>query len=386
VLRAGDAAGVDLHGKRIGLITNHTGVAIDGTSVLSVLRDELSLAVVSLFSPEHGFTGSHAAGATIDAGVESSSGLLIHSLYGDARAPSSAQLEGVDVLVFDIQDVGVRFYTYISTMKLAMDAAAAAGIDFVVLDRPNPNGGLRVEGPVLDRAYESFVGIAPIALLHGMTVGELASLFAEELEARHPSFELSVVRMAGWKRAMFWDDTGLAWPTPSPNLRSPHSSIAYPAFGLIEGVNVSEGRGVESTFEVAGAPWMDGGGVVEKLHALELAGVSFAPASFTPRSMDAAPSPKYLDEGCNGFSIRVIAPAQFRAVATGLNVIEAIRELHPERFSWVEQDGSFWIDRLLGTDRVRIGLDSGMGVSEVLAREAAGLELFLERRGRHLLY
>jgi len=367
-----------LRGKRIGLITNHTGRAIDGTPTLQVLRRELGLDVVALFSPEHGFAGDVAAGD--DVSSDESGAIPVFSLYGDIRAPTREMLDRVDVLVFDIQDIGVRFYTYISTMKLAMDAAARAGVAFVVLDRPNPNGGIRVEGPVLEAEYTSFVGVAPIPLLHGMTVGELARLFQDE------RLELDVVLVRGWTRDLLWEETGLRWRAPSPNIRSPRAALAYPALGLLEGINVSEGRGIDETFERIGAPWIDGERLSSLLNRLDLAGVSFRPTSFVPRRSERAPRPKYENERCAGVELTITSPHELEAVRLGLEVIVAIRTLYPDDFEWIENDGRYWIDRLLGTDRPRHAIDAGMSVEDILESERPALERFMRLVAEHLLY
>ena len=367
-----------LRGARVGLITNHTGRAIDGTSTLSVLRDELSLDVVALFSPEHGFAGDAAAGDSVSS--DESGAIPVFSLYGDIRAPTREMLRMVDVLVFDIQDIGVRFYTYISTMKVSMDAAAEAGVGFVVLDRPNPLGGERVEGPVLDAEHASFVGIAPIALVHGMSVGELAHMLKPD------ELELDVVRVRGWRREDSWEATGLPWIAPSPNIRSPRAALAYPALGLIEGINVSEGRGIEETFERIGAPWIDAARLSERLSELDLGGVSFRPVEFVPRAIAAAPRPKYRDERCFGVELVVTSPREFDAVRAGVEVIAAIRALHPDDFEWIQNDGRFWLDRLLGTDRPRIAIDRGDAPEAIFERERAAIEAFVEARSGHLLY
>ena len=383
-LQSGDASTESLRGRRIGLVTNHTGRAADGTSTLEVLKGELRLDVVALFSPEHGFTGSVAAGDVIESSTLGS--IPVHSLYGDTRKPTTAMLEGVDVLVFDIQDIGTRFYTYISTLKLVVDAAAEAGVGVVVLDRPNPLGGLRVEGPVLDPAFASFVGIAPIPLVHGMTTGELARYFARELPGPD-TVELEVVRVSGLVREASWGDTGLGWLAPSPNIRTPSAALAYPALGLLEGVQVSEGRGIAETFERFGAPWIDAEVFASALNALELPGVRFEPTEFTPRVTAAAPRPKYADELCRGAELVVTDAPGFEAVRTGLHVIATIRELYPERFEWVEsRGGGYWIDQLLGTDRLRLGIDAGVSVDTLLERERAELERFRERTSPLLLY
>ena len=367
-----------LRGKRVGLITNHTGRAIDGTPTLEVLRGELGLEVVAVFSPEHGFSGDVAAGDNVSS--DESGDLPLFSLYGDIRAPSREMLARIDVLVFDIQDIGVRFYTYISTMKLAMDAAAEAGVGFVVLDRPNSNGGTRVEGPVLDPEFASFVGVAPIPLVHGMTVGELASLFKDD------RLELDVVLARGWTRDLIWEETGLAWTAPSPNIRSARAALAYPALGLLEGINVSEGRGIDETFERIGAPWVDGERLSSVLNRLDLAGASFRPTRFVPRKSVAAPRPKYENERCSGVELTITSPHALDAVRTGLEVIAAIRTLHPDDFEWIENDGSYWIDRLLGTDRPRRAIEEGMSVEDILESERPALERFMTVRAEHLLY
>ena len=369
---------------RVGLLTNHTGVARDGVSTLSVLRDELGVEVVALFSPEHGYRGDVAAGDEVAS--RTFSAIPMHSLYGDTRAPTSEMLEGIDTLVFDIQDIGVRFYTYISTMKLAMEAAADAQIGFVVLDRPNPLGGVRVEGPLLHPDFASFVGIAPIPLVHGMTAGELAVLFAASFTGLGTGLELEVIRVRGFRRAMMWEDTGLSWNPPSPNIRTARAALAYPAFGLMEGINVNEGRGIEDTFERIGAPWIDGEKLAAALSRAKLPGVRFRKTSFTPRAITASPRPKYRDEICYGVAMTITDPPRFEAVRTGLTTIATIRRLHPEAFEWVRRGERYWIDLLLGTDRPRRALEKGMAVDAIVGREAPELARFVERRRAYLLY
>jgi len=344
--------------------------------------------VVALFSPEHGFRGEVAAGDEVVSDVSSS--IPVFSLYGETRAPTREMLSGIDTLVFDLQDIGVRFYTYISTMKLAIAAAAESGIRFVVLDRPNPNGGRRVEGPVLEPGFTSFVGIGPVALVHGMTAGELAGFFLASLpDASLPNGDgpaLDVVRVSGWEREMRWEDTGLPWRSPSPNIRTVRAAVAYPALGLVEGINVSEGRGIEATFETVGAPWIDGERLSAALGARALPGVSFEAVSFTPRSIPAAPHPKYENARCFGVRMTVLDAERFEAVRTGLTVIATIRSLHPEEFRWIRQGGRYWIDLLLGTDRPRRALEEGLGVEEILRREEPALRRFVAEREGHLLY
>jgi beta-N-acetylhexosaminidase len=372
-------------GRRVGLITHAAGKTIDGVPTLRVLREELGLEVVALFAPEHGFDSTASAGERIETESEGETGLPIHSLYGETRAPTSEMLSSVDVLVLDLQDVGVRFFTYASTMKLAMESAARAGIGFVVLDRPNPLGGDRVEGPVLEAEYESFVGAAAIPLIHGMTLGELARLFRAE-DPHLAKLELRVVEMRGFTRSMQWEDTGLPFRPPSPNLRTPKSVLAYPAFGLLEGVEVSEGRGTEEAFEKMGAPWIVEADLSGALTARELPGVVFPPTSFTPRSMPAALRPRLEGEPCRGVFLRVVDPRAYAAVRTGLEVIATLRSLYARNFRWVKSGEHYWIDTLLGTDRPRRALEEGVGVERILDRERAAVEEFLQRRKPHLLY
>ena len=341
--------------------------------------------VVALFSPEHGFSGTEAAGDEVPSSREPSTGIPVHSLYGATRAPTAEMLRGVDTLVFDVQDVGVRFFTYASTMKLAMQAAAASGIEFVVLDRPNPQGGLRVEGPVLEREFASFVGIEGLPLLHGMTVGELARFF-RGTESELSSLKLTVVPVRGWKRDMLWSDTGLLWRTPSPNLRSFDSALAYPAFGLFEGVDFSEGRGIEETFEKIGAPWVDERKLVDALARRELAGARFHPATFVPRSIAAAPRPRFVDQDCRGIELEILDARAFSPVLTGLTAIEEVRSQFPRSFRWVERDGTYWIDLLLGSDRPRRALDAGAGAMSILRAEDEAVARFVRERQSYLLY
>jgi uncharacterized protein YbbC (DUF1343 family) len=374
-----------LAGRRIGLITNHTGRSIDGIPALSLFRDEMGLNVVALFSPEHGFSGAEAAGDEVASTRDPETGIPVHSLYGSTRAPTKEMLQGIDTLVFDIQDVGVRFFTYASTMKLSMAAASASGIDFVVLDRPNPQGGIRVEGPVLDPEFSSFVGIAGLPLLHGLTVGELARFF-RATSADLESLNLRVVPLRGWTRAMTWEETGLLWNTPSPNIRTVHAALAYPAFGLLEGVDFSEGRGIEETFERIGAPWVQEEALANALGKQGLRGVRFHPTTFVPRAIPAAPRPRFQDEMCRGVRIEISDSREFSPVLTGLTTISLLRSQFPESFRWEKRGETYWIDLLLGTDRPRRSLDAGVSARDIFSREGTAVLRFVEERRKHLLY
>ena len=370
-----------LRGLRVGLITNHTGRTIGGHSAARALLDA-GVEVRVLFGPEHGLSGAAAAGADVASGTDPETGLPFVSLYGARRAPDAASLAGLDALVFDIQDVGVRFYTYISTLRNALLAASRAGIPFWVLDRPNPNGGDRVEGPMLDPEFRSFVGTDRLPLLHGMTVGELALLFAarEGASAR-------VVPALRLTRATRWTETGLPWRPPSPNIPTLESALAYPGFGLFEGVALSEGRGTETPFQVLGAPWVDSQAWLAELGGPDgVPGLRLTEARFTPRSVPAAPDPRFADEENRGLRVRVTDPGAFHPVRGGLAAIAAVRRAHPERFDWRRSGEGFWIDSLLGTDRIRRGIERGTAVEALMAAEEGALADFLEERRPHLLY
>ena len=366
----------------MGLITNHTGMTRDGRAAAGVLL-EAGVAVKVLFGPEHGISGGAAAGETVDSGRDEETGLPVVSLYGAERTPNRAALAGLDALIFDIQDIGVRFYTYISTLRNALVAASREGLDFWVLDRPNPNGGDRVEGPMLDPRFRSFVGTDRLPLLHGMTVGELALLFA----AREGIGSVRVVPAAGWTRSTGWEDTGLPWRPPSPNIPTLRSALVYPGFGLFEGVTLSEGRGTDRPFEQVGAPWVDSRRWLEALGGPEgIPGLRLSAVRFVPRSIPAAPRPRFRGEEVAGLAVEPTDRSVLRPVRAGLRAIAAVRSTHPDRFAWREAGDRFWLDRLLGTDRIRTGIEAGLSVETLMDREEPQVAEFLEERRSHLLY
>ena len=374
--------------KGIGIITNHTGRSLSGEPILTVFRERLGLDVVALFSPEHGFEGDAAAGSRV--GDRTASGTPVYSLYGESRRPTPQMLDGVDVLVFDMQDVGARFYTYASTMKYAIEESSARGIEFVVLDRPNPLGGSSVSGPIMEPELASFVGIEGLPVVHGMTLGELARWFASEApELADSSIKLTVVSMDGWDRSMRWPDTGLPWRASSPNLRSFEAVSVYPGAALVEGTNVSEGRGVDTTFQSIGAPWIDGDALAQAMNGLGLNGVSFLAVDFVPRSIPAAPSPKYEDETCYGVAIVVEDPAVFDSVRTGLELIHTLRRLYPEEFRFLPPRAPsqrFYFDLLVGNESVRGRIQRGESLAPAHQAHAEAAIDFLRRRRSALLY
>jgi uncharacterized protein YbbC (DUF1343 family) len=367
-----------LRGGRLGLITNHSGV--DGR--LRATADRLCQfphgELVALFGPEHGLRGAAADGVPVTTARDPHLGVPAYSLYGQTRQPTDQMLEGIDLMLFDIQDVGVRFYTYLYTMSLSMQACARRGIPFVVLDRPNPLGGLEICGNVLDPAFASFVGLYPIPIRYGLSIGELARLFNDAFGIHA---QLQVVPMQGWQRAWYWEDTGLPWVPPSPNMPTPDTAIVYPGTCFLEGTNLSEGRGTAKPFEQVGAPFVDGWRLAEHLNGVDLPGVRFRPVHFCPSAS------KYAGEVCQGVQLHVLERTVFQAVRTGFEILAAVRQLWPEQFAWrLPQGGIHNFDRLAGTDQIRLALEQGMSVAALLASWEEELEKFKKLRQPYLLY
>ena len=310
-------------GKRVGLITNQTGVNSQLQSTVDVLYEKTDL--VALFSPEHGLRGNAEAGADIAAGTDMRTGLPIYSLYGDTKKPTAEMLENIDVLCFDIQDVGTRFYTYMSTMALAMESAKEQNKLFVVFDRPNPIGGLNVEGPVLKAGFESFIGMYPIPIRHGLTIGELALLFNKQFGIES---NLAVVPMSGWQRSMYWQDTGLPWVMTTPNIPTPDTALVYPGTGLLGATNISEGVGTTRPFELVGAAWLNAAAAADRLNERKLPGAYFRPTYFTPRFGQHSG----INQG--GVQIHVVDKTAYRPILTAITILEVMRELSGGQFAY----------------------------------------------------
>ena len=361
-----------LRGGRVGLITNHTGLDRSGRRTVDLLAESDVVDLVALFSPEHGFGGAlDEEGIASD--IDETTGLTVHSLYGDTRKPTPKMLEDLDTLVFDIQDVGVRFYTYISTMGLAMEAAADADIEFVVLDRPNPLGGVRVAGPVLDDGLRSFVAFHELPVQHGMTIGELARMFRAEREL---DVDLRVVEMQGWQRATTWEDTNLRWVPPSPNLPTYESAMNYPGIGLIETTNVSVGRGTPDPFHVVGAPWMDGQAVLAAFKGSLGADADFEVETcwFRPTSRE------FTNETCRGVRIEPTWGDDPDALVMAAHLIHAIRRTHPEAWDFEA------MQRLLGDAATLQAVRDEASATTLLELWRAECAAFDERRQPFLLY
>ncbi len=380
------AAGVDvlldsvppaLRGARLGLITNHTGRTSDGTSTIDALHAHPDVRLAALFAPEHGLRGDVALDSLVEGGRDPTTGLPVHTLYGgaDRRKPTPEMLARLDALAFDIQDIGARPYTYVWTMALAMEAAAQAGLRFVVLDRPNPIGGVAVQGPVQDSSQLTFVGLHPVPLRHGLTPGELARYLVGESEI---DVGLLVVPVRGWRRARWFDETGLAWRPPSPNMPSLESAAHYPGTVLLEGTNLSVGRGTGAAFQQVGAPWLDAERLAAAVRAAAPAGVRVEPVTFTPRSPQDG---KYPDEPVHGVRLRVTDRATYDPVRTGVALIVAARAQAPERFGWTGT-----MDRLIGSASFRDGVEAGWSAERLWRGWAAQEAAFRAAREPYLLY
>jgi uncharacterized protein YbbC (DUF1343 family) len=371
---------VDLiRGKNVGVIANHTSLDASGTHLVDRIAKEAT--VVALFGPEHGYQGNVSAGESIR--DESHHEINIYSLYGEYRAPTSAMLRGVDVLVYDIQDVGVKFYTYISTLSLSLYAARREQIPIVVLDRPNPIGGDRVEGAVTHPIHSSFVGPMPLPIRYGMTVGELASMMnTEPLLGFAPKADLTVVEMTGYQRAMGFEETQAPWVAPSPNMPSVETALLYPGMCLIEGTNLSEGRGTDAPFLTVGAPYIDAQKWLASIPRSVLAGLEATPVTFTPRPIKGkAENPKFRDKACNGLRFRVIDAEAVRPIELVLVLMRQARELFPGAFKTTHM-----LDRLWGNEDLRALLDQGAPVAVMTATYAPDITAFKAVRLRYLRY
>lgn len=422
--------------RRVGLITNHTGVswpervsATDRAAAADTMLERTSppaavldpgptrenavstidrlhrhpdIDLVALYSPEHGIRGVAGEGVVLEGGVDARTGLPIHSLYGNTRKPTPAMLDGVDVLVFDIQDIGARYYTYVWTMALAMEAAGEAGLDFVVVDRPNPIGGVHVQGNVLDPAFATFVGLYPVPMRHGMTAGELARMLVGEFGV---DVELTVVPVEGWTRPEWWVQTGLPFIPPSPNMPSVASATHYPGTCLFEGTNLSVGRGTDRPFQWIGAPWLDAGSVAARVNARvggdddgaagsppadslaagspladsPLAGFYVEATRFTPREPSDG---KYAARELRAVRFQMTDPRTYDPTRAAVATLSVIRALHPDALEWNVSH----FDRLAGTDALRRGIMDGRPLGELTGEWAAQQADFERRREPYLLY
>jgi uncharacterized protein YbbC (DUF1343 family) len=388
-----------VRGKKVGLITNPTGVDSHLNSLIDLFHENPAISLVALYGPEHGVRGNAKAGEYIPFYQDEKLGLPVFSLYGqsmksgpgmlrdideqmrsfdtneDGKFPEDASIENVDVMVFDIQDIGTRIYTYIATMAYSMQACAKNGIDFIILDRPNPINGVDMEGPVLEYpAFSSFVGLYPIPVRHGMTTGELAHLFNDRFFSK--KVDLTVIPMEGWTRSMWYDQTGLPWIFPSPNMPTLRTATVYPGQVFLEGTNISEGRGTPTPFEIFGAPWIDGHDLTKWLNRLSLPGVVFREANFTPIFS------KYKGELCGGTQIHIRDRDTYKPFETTLHIIKTAQVNYPVRFEFHID----YFDRIAGSTSIRQAIEKHAKVDEIVNNYNSQIEAFAGFRKAYLLY
>lgn len=377
-----------LAGRRVGLVTNQTGL-VGGEHLADVLNREKDVTLAAILGPEHGFRGRVEAGLAVKDGVDPATGVQVFSLYGKTRKPTRTMLRNLDVLVFDIQDIGARFYTYISTMGLAMQAAAEAGIPFVVLDRPNPLDGNTVSGHMLEPRYTSFVGQYPIPILHGMSVGEFALMIKGERWLKGlEKLDLQVIQMQGWRRGMRWPETGLRWIATSPNIPTFNSSLVYPGVGIVgETQLVNEGRGTPEPFTMIGAPWLNAKRLAKRLNTVGLGGVQFEATRYTPRSIPGvAAKPLFVGRSINGVRIRITNPGQVQPLDLGIHMLALL--IAEARSAGVKKlfAKPGWFHHIAGTKRLYRMLVQGASGRAIVRSWRAEVALFERQRAPYLLY
>lgn len=381
--------GEDFHlikGKKVGVVTNHSGLLRNGVHLVDTLYGCKDVILTALFAPEHGVRGDAPDGDAISNAIDPKTGVPIYSIYMvNDNKPTKENLKDIDVLIYDIQEVGVRFYTYISTLFYLLETGAENGIPIIVLDRPNPITGLKVDGPIRKQEWFSFVGIAPIPIMHGMTIGELAILFNESgMLPNNLKADLTVVKMKNWTRNLYYDQTGLKWVNPSPNISSLEIAVVYPGTCLVEGLNVSEGRGTPEPFLTIGAPYIEPDKLISELKSIQIKGIDYLPLySYTPVKIpNTARAPKYENTEIKGIKLKVTNRLEFEPVEFGVKLICAMYKLFPDDLRIEEAR----FNRLSGDSRIRKMILSGAKAEEIYAIWQEELEEFKELRKKYLLY
>ncbi len=377
--------GIDLiKNKRVGILTNHTGRLSDGRHIVDAVAESGACSIVALYGPEHGIFGNNPDGTPIADSRYRDSAIPVYSLYGSSHRPTKEMLAGVELLICDIQDIGARFYTYISTIALAIESAAEHRIPVLILDRPNPIRGIAFDGPIRTNSLRSFVGWMPIPVQHGMTVGELARMWNDEGEFQDGiRADLTVLPMTGWNRSLWYDETGLQWIAPSPNMVDLDTAVIYPGLCFVEGTSLSEGRGTRTPFSLIGAPWLDPKKVLPLLNDENTGGVKFSEETFTPDEIPGmAADPKFKGEICHGLRIRIVDRNHITPVRLGISILSAIKRAYPE--SMELRDRRF--DILTGTMIVRKMLMEGSASREIITSWQDELTRFAEKRQKYLLY
>ncbi|MDD5581646.1 MAG: DUF1343 domain-containing protein [Candidatus Marinimicrobia bacterium] len=370
--------------KKVGIVTNHTAYNHKGEHLSDVINSMENVTLTAIFAPEHGFRGTAEAGELITEGIDSATGAKIYSIYGTTRKPTPAMLADVDLLIFDIQDIGARFYTYISTMGNVMEAGAENGIPVLILDRPNPLGGW-VEGPLLDMKWQSFVGQYPIPIRHGLTIGELARMIKGEGWINNAdSLDLTILPIKHWNSTMFWQETGLKWINPSPNINTMNAALLYPGLCLLEATNVSEGRGTHYAFEWIGADFIKGNELAEALKAENIEGLNIEPIAFTPVDLPGkATNPKYKDKEIEGISLTVTDPKAFQSVTFGVVLLKTLRDLYPDNFQVTRPE---WLHRLWGNESLFSALEKTISFDALLDSVQKDETSFREFKKKYTLY
>ncbi|PID59000.1 MAG: hypothetical protein CR986_07295 [Ignavibacteriae bacterium] len=372
-----------LKNKNIGLITNHTGILSSGKHLVDTLHNLEDVNLIALFGPEHGIRGNAPDGKSIKEGIDSKTGIPVYSLYGKIKKPNSEMLKDVDLLIFDIQDIGARFYTYISTMYYTIQAASEFKIPILILDRPNPINGLDVQGPMLDTAFKSFVGIAELPIRHGMTIGELATYFnrPKVLQTDKPA-DLTIIKLKNWERNFYYDDCKLNWIAPSPNMPNLETALVYPGMCLIEGTNLSEGRGTYSPFLQIGSPYINSEKLLKELYQYNFEGVELSSTSYTPEIIpNMAEYVKHKSNLCNGIKLKITDRNKFKPIEFGIHLIYLIHKLYPNNF---EFRGS--IERLWGNKNFREDILGNAAPEKIIRNYHNKLEQFKLKRKNYLLY
>ena len=367
-----------LKGLRVGIAGNHTAVTRDLTHITDALH-AAGVNIVALFGPEHGVRGDAAEGASVDDAVDAKLGVPAYSLYGETHTPTKEMLNGLDVMIVDIQDVGARFYTFIYTMARIMKACGEHGVKVLILDRPNPISGLSFEGNILDSNYTSGVGLFAIPIRHGFTMGELAFLFKNKFGM---DCDLRVVKVKNWRRDMWYDETGLPWVMPSPGMPTLETATVYTGTCLFEGTNVSEGRGTTRPFEIFGAPWIDAAALHKEMKSYELPGVIYREAYFSPFDW------KFRKEPCAGLQLYVTDRNAFKPVITGVAAVAAIHKLYAEHFEFrpPSENGKYFFDLLCGGKSIREAIEDGVSPAEIEKSWASGIDKFKNDTKSILLY
>jgi len=369
--------------KRIGIVSNRNSVMMNGTHLIDTLLS-IGKNITALYSLEHGFSQGFADGVLIKSPKEKIKNIPVHSLYGKTKKPTKEMLADVDLILFDVQAVGARFYTYISSMFYIIQAATEHNIELFILDRPNPLGGEKVEGPVLNNDFQSFIGIAPIPILHGMTIGELAFLFTLENYIAVDNFpKFQIIEMKKWNRKSYWADLNITWLPTSPNIPTLETALVYPGTCLIEGTNISEGRGTENPFLTIGAPFINPDELISELNIDETTGIKLSPTEFVPVEIKRkAVNPKFNGEKCYGIKIEVTDKTKFSAIDFGLGLIYVLHKLYPDEFEFRENH----FDLLTGTDKIRLSIKDGKSPDQIKKLWQEDLNNFKKIRNKYLLY